>query len=126
MFKLLELYVKPVSKTLKAPMPRPTIFHPILPSLGILTPYLGEKISFRLIQQSCPRSACTEGDFKLCPPAIRNPKPAIYYKLLIREPRGVQSFRRALHLGNDFLRDRARSLLIARKMHRVFRAPLRR
>jgi hypothetical protein len=120
-FKLFKFRLNPVPKTLKVPMPSPTIFHSILPRLGDFTPYFGEQIPFSRKQQPGPRSAHTESGFELCPPAVRNPKPSIHYKLLIRllmsEPRGVQSFRRPLHLRDDFLRDGTRSLLITRKVH---------
>ena len=124
-FKAFELRLEPVSETLKAPMPSPTVFHSILPRLGNFAPYFGEQIPFSPEQQSCPQPAHTESGFELCPPAIRNPESSIHYKLLIclligllnYEPRGVQSFRRALHLGDDFLRDGTRSLLIAGKVH---------
>ena len=120
-FKLFKLRLDPVPKPLKVPMPRPTIFHSILPCLGDLTPYFGEQIPLSPEQQPCPRSARTESGFELCPPAVRNPESSLYYKLLIRllisEPRGVQSLRRPLHLRDDFLRDGSRSLLIAGKVH---------
>jgi hypothetical protein len=89
LFKPLKLRVKPVTKTLEIPVPRPTIFHPILPRLGHFTPYFREQITLSLEQQLRPKSARTESGFKLCPPAVRNPKPSIHYKLLLSEPRGV-------------------------------------
>jgi len=119
--KLFKFDLDPVPKTLEVPMPRPTIFHSILPRLGDFAPYFGEQIPISPEQQACPPTAHTESGFKLCPPAVRNPKSSIHYKLLIRllmsEPRGVQSLRRPLHLGDDFLRDGTRSLLITRKVH---------
>ena len=105
MLKPFELRMEPVPKTLKVPMPRPTIFHPILPRFGDLTPHFREQIAVGVEQQLCPRSARTESCLKLCPPAVRNPKSSIHYEFLISEPRGVQSLRSPLHLGDDFLRD---------------------
>jgi hypothetical protein len=45
-FKLFKLDLDPVPKTLKVPVPSPTIFHSIVPRLASLTPYFGEQISF--------------------------------------------------------------------------------
>src|ERR1700719_3625788 len=55
----------------------------------------------------------------------KNLKPTVPNPEIPHEPRRWLSLRCPLHLRNDFLRHRSRSLLIARKVHRVFRAALR-
>src|SRR5579859_6850018 len=100
-------------------MPTPEIPHSVLSRFRRLAPRFRTQIPFGLTQQHRPTAANSERRLKLNPLAIRNPKSPINY-----EPRGVESLRRALHLGDDFLRDRSRSLLITRKVHRVFRAAL--
>jgi len=120
LLKLLELFLKPSSENFEVPMPAPKIFNPVLRRFSRFAPTLGGEISIGPAKQPRPSSTDSENSFELFPPAIRNPESSINH-----EPRGVQSLRRALHLRDDFLRDGSRGLLIARKVHRVFRAALR-
>src|ERR1700685_3113473 len=102
-------------------MPGPKILDSVPPIVDRLAFHLGRDVARPLPQKPRPDSIRPKNISKLNPLALSGPEPAVD-----DEPRRCRSLRRALHLGDDFLRDRSRSLLIARKMHRVFRAALRR
>src|ERR1700722_19903918 len=119
--ELRETFREPPAEYFKPAMPSPEIPHPVPPIANRLKLHCGRDVTFSLPQKPCPDSILPEHCFKLDPLTFPDPEPAVD-----DEPRRWQSFRRALHLRDDFLRDRSRSLLIARKVHRVFRATLRR
>src|SRR5208337_4251235 len=106
-------------------MPLPEIPHsipPIAPSLRQrLVLHVRSDETFSPPQKPRPDAIRPKHSFKLGPLPCPDPEPAVD-----DEPRRWESFRRSLHLRDDFLRDRSRSLLIARKVHRIFRAALRR
>jgi hypothetical protein len=120
LFKTFKLSLKSRPEDFEIPMPTPEIPNPVLRALRGFAQQLGLQITVSATQYPRPDTVLTEGCFKICPPAVRNPKSPIDHEL-----RGVQSLRRTLHLGDDFLRDGSRSLLIARKVHRVLRPALR-
>src|ERR1700722_19626569 len=95
-FKIFEPRMKPCSKDFEISMPVPEIFHPILRQRWRLAPHICQQISIGLVQKLSPGSANSKSRLKLCPPAVRYPKPPIDH-----EPRGVESLRSPLHLGDD-------------------------
>jgi len=118
--ELREIFRVTFAENFKSTMPTPEIPHPVPPIANRLIFHFGRDVSFSLPQKPRPDSVPAKNNFKLGPLTFSDPEPAVD-----DEPRRCQSFRRALHLGDDFLRDRTRSLLIARKVHGIFRAALR-
>ena len=121
--ELRETFRKSLAENFKTAMPAPEIQNPVPRSascLGLcLAFHFSSDVTFRLPQKPCPDSVPPEYRLKLSPFTFSDPEPAVD-----DEPRRWESLRRSLHLGDDFLRDGSRSLLIARKMHRVFGPPL--
>ncbi len=113
------------AKDFKLAMPAPEIPHSIpLNALSLARQFaldFGVAIALGLSQKSRPNALSSENTYKLNSLTLSDPEPAVD-----DEPRRHQSFGGALHLRDDFLRDRPWSFFIARKVHRVFRAPLRR
>src|SRR5204862_591271 len=107
-----ETFCKPLAEHLKHAMPTPEVPHPVLPVGPRLALHFRRDETFSLPQKARPETIWPEHPFKLDSLAFSDPEPAVE-----DEPRRWQSLRRALHLGDDFLRDRSRSLLIARKVH---------
>jgi hypothetical protein len=118
--ELSEIFRKPLAKNLKPAMPAPKIPNPVTSVTYRLALELGSDATFSPPQEACPNPARTKNNFKLSPLTFSDPEPAVD-----DEPRRRQSLRRSLHLRDDFLRNRPRSLLIARKVHRVLGAALR-
>src|SRR3984957_13002932 len=102
-------------------MPAPEIPNPVPPIADRLAIHFGCDVTFTRSQEPRPDSFRAKNISKLDPLAFSDPEPAVD-----DEPRRWQSLRRPLHLGDDFLRHRPRSLLIARAVHRVLGAALRR
>ena len=123
--ELRETFRKPFAENFKTAMPAPEIQNSVPRSVSSLRWRLafrfGSDVICRLPQKPCPDSVPPKYRLKLSPLTFSDPEPAVD-----DEPQRCQSFRCALHLRDDFLRHRSRSLLIARKVHRVFGAALRR
>src|ERR1700722_15849708 len=121
--ELRETFRKSLAENFKTAMPAPEIQNPVPRSascLGLcLAFHFSSDVTFRLPQKPCPDSVPPEYRLKLSPFTFSDPEPAVD-----DEPRRCQSFRCALYFGDDFLRHRSRSLLIARKVHGIFRAAL--
>jgi hypothetical protein len=101
-------------------MPFPEIPHPVSPIVDRLAFHFGPEVTLSLPQKPRPDSVSPKNIYKLNSLRIPDPEPAVD-----DEPLRWLSLRRALHLGDDFLRDGTRSLLIAGKVHRVLGAALR-
>ena len=121
--ELCETLREPLAENFKTAMPVPEIQNSVRRSVSSLRRRLafrfGSDVICRLPQKPCPDSVSPKDRLKLSPLTFSDPEPAVD-----DEPRRCQSFRCALHLGDDFLRHRSRSLLIARKVHGIFRAAL--
>src|SRR5689334_458716 len=107
LFKALELRMKPCAKTFEISMPGPKISHPIPQRFRSLAPDLCSQIPRRLVQQLRPDSTNAENRFEIRLPSVAGPKSAVNHK-----PRTIESLCRALHLGDDFFRHRARRFFI--------------
>jgi hypothetical protein len=117
--ELREIVREALAENLKPAMPLPKIPNPVLAIGNGLAFYFSCDITFRPPQEPNPNSVRSKNISKLDPLPFSDPEPAVD-----DEPRRCQSLRRPLYLGNDFLRDRSRSLLIAREVHRVLGAAL--
>jgi len=116
-----KVFREALAENLKPAMPTPEIPHPvprIVPGRRLAL-HIRDDVTFGPLQKPCPDSIPPKHRFKLGPLTLSDPEPAVD-----DEPRRSESLRRPLHLGDDFLRHRSRSLLIARKVHRVLSAAL--
>jgi hypothetical protein len=98
-------------------MPSPEIFHaiPAVFACSIvdrLAFHFRPEVTNRLAQKPRPNSVSLKNIYKFNSLGIPDPEPAVD-----DEPLRSESFGRALHLGDDFLRNGTRSLLIASKVH---------
>jgi hypothetical protein len=101
-------------------MPLPEIPHPVpLIAYRAFRLHFRRDVTLSLPQKPRPDSLDPKHIFKLGPFSRGDPEPAVD-----DEPLRSESLRCSLHLRDDFLRDGSRSLLIAGKVHRVFRAAL--
>jgi hypothetical protein len=102
--ELRETFRKPLAENFETAMPAPEIQNPVLPiafsSRQRLALHFGSDVTVRLPQKPCPDSIPPKNNCKLGPLTFSDPEPAVD-----DEPRRCQSFRRALHFGDDFLRD---------------------
>ena len=120
--KPFNLNCKPRSKHFELAMRPPKIANSKPPFRRGLAPYFRPLITFGSAEKLTPNPRLAKNCLKVCLPAIRRPKSAIS-----DEPQRVLSprCRLALRLGDDFFRHMPWSFFVARKMHRVFGAPLR-
>jgi hypothetical protein len=116
-----EIFRKSFAKPLKPAMPTPEVPHSIPPIAARLAFHFCRDVALSLPQKPGPDSLSPKNIYKLNPLTFSDPEPAVD-----NEPQRSESLGRSLHLGDDFLRHRPRSLLIARKVHRVLGAALRR
>jgi hypothetical protein len=100
-------------------MPPPEVPHPIPAIASRFALNLGSDETFRSPEKPGPDSIGDKNNFELGPLTFSNPELAVD-----DEPLRSESLRRPLHLGDDFLRHRPGSLLIAGKVHRVLGAAL--
>ena len=121
--KSFRLCCKTGSKHLELAMRPPGIANPIPPFRQGLAPYFRPRVTYCSDEKLLPNPACPKHYFQIRLPAIRRPESAIG-----DEPQPVLSPGRclALRLGDDLIRHVTRSFFIAREMHRVLGASLRR
>jgi len=99
-----------LAKPFKLAMPTAEVAHPIAPNALALQS--GLDAAWGLPQKPPPDSLSPKNVGQLNSLPCSNPEPSVD-----DEPRRRDSLGCPLHLGDDFLRHRSRSLLIARKVH---------
>jgi hypothetical protein len=121
--KPLNLNPKPRPEQLELAMRPPEVANPVSPFRRGLAPDFRPRITFGFTEKLSPNPRLAENNFQVRLPAIRRPESAIG-----DEPQRVLSPRRcfALRLGNNLFRHVTRGFLIAREMHGVLGASLRR
>ena len=110
--ELIEIFRKPFAENLEAAMPTPEIPNPESSIANRLARHFGNDVTSGSPQELRPGSILPKDNLKLRPLSFSDPEPAVDH-----EPRRWQSLRRPLHLRDDLLRDRTRSLFIAREVH---------
>ena len=121
--KPLNLNPKPRPEQLELAMRPPEIANPVSPFRRGLAPDFRPRITFGLTEKLSPNPRLAENNFQVRLPAIRRPESAIG-----DEPQRVLSPRRRLplRLGDNLFRHVTRGFFIAREMHGVLGASLRR